>query len=402
MLSVSRLLTGAVSAGDALRYGRRSQQLPSHLLHFSADKRPVVVWTSTRRCNLHCIHCYTDSHDRLYPNELATADALEMVNDLAAFGSPVLLISGGEPLRRDDVEEVAAHAVERGMRVVFSTNGTLITPERAQRLAAIGVSYVGVSIDGVEATHDRFRGSQGAFAASMQAVRACQDAGINVGFRFTLTKQNRNDLPWLFDLMVERDVHRLCVYHLAPTGRGARIGGLAPSHEETRASIDYLFDRTLELHASGFQTEVLTADNHADNAYLLLRVARDEPERAESVRELLGWNGGNQSGAGIACIDSDGTVYPDQFWRWRPLGNIRQRPFSAIWGSEPPLLLQELRDRRERLPEACQGCAFLDVCNGNFRSRAEAVTGDAWGMDPLCYLTEEEIADGIATSTSPA
>ncbi|MDP6607127.1 MAG: radical SAM protein [Dehalococcoidia bacterium] len=392
MLSISRLLAGSVTEADALRYKRQSKAMPSHLLHYSEDKKPVVVWTSTRRCNLHCAHCYTDSFDRRYPDELTTDEALAMVDDLAEFGSPVLLISGGEPLTRPDLEVVAAHAISNGMRAVISSNGTLMTPERAEGLAKIGISYVGLSIDGQPDTHDKFRGMRGAFDATMSAVDACREAGIKTGLRFTLTRSNRDDLGWLFDLMVEREVPRLCVYHLAPTGRGAKIGGFTPSSEETRESIDLIFDRTEELTAAGFEPEVLTADNHADAAYLWMRVARTQPERAAEVWKLLQWNGGNQSGQAIACIDSDGKVYPDQFWRWQDLGNIRDRPFSEIWSGDPPDLLRELRQRPDNLPELCKGCGFLTVCNGNFRSRAEATTGDVWGDDPMCYLTPEEVA----------
>jgi radical SAM protein with 4Fe4S-binding SPASM domain len=395
VLGVSRLLSGEVTEGDALRFGRHSARLPSHLLHYSEDKRPVVVWTSTRSCNLHCAHCYTDSKDTTYPDELTTEEALAMVDDLAAFGSPVLLISGGEPLRRHDLLTVARHARDRGMRTVISTNGTLLTPAIAGQLAEAGVSYVGISIDGRPETHDRFRGMKGAFAASMAAVEACKAVGLKVGLRFTLTRANRDDLPWVFELMEERNVPRLCVYHLAPTGRGARLKGFAPTHEETRESLDVIFDRTQDLSARGYQPDVLTADNHADAAYLALRVARTQPERAESVLQLLRWNGGNGSGRSIACIDSNGDVYADQFWRWRAHGNIRERPFSAIYGDDPPELLRQLRDRTARLPERCRSCAFLELCNGNFRSRAEATTGDTWGMDPLCYLTDDEVTRGL-------
>ncbi len=393
MLSVSRLLMGTVTEGDALRYERRSKALPSHLLHYSVDKRPVVVWTSTRRCNLHCAHCYSDSFDREYEGELTTDQAFAMVDDLAAFGSPVLLISGGEPLTRPDAIDVAARAVGLGMRVVFSTNGTLLTEEKAAALAAIGASYVGVSIDGRPATHDKWRGVKGAFEASMSALAACQRHGIKTGLRFTLTRQNQHDLPWLFELMEERGIPRLCIYHLAPTGRGAKIGNLAPTSEETRAALDLIFDRTKELTERGFEVDVLTADNHVDAAYFLMRVARTQPDRVDTVRRLLEWNGGNRSGEAIACVNSDGTVYPDQFWRWRPLGNVKERPFSTIWGEDPPALLQDLRSRASKLPERCQSCRFLSVCNGNFRSRAEATTGDLWGMDPMCYLTDEEVGD---------
>ncbi len=390
MLSVSRLLTGQAAPADALRYRRASADLPSHLLHYAEDKKPVVVWTATHRCNLHCLHCYTDSRDRAYPDELTTAEARALVDDLAAFGVPVLLISGGEPLRRPDVLDIAAHAVDRGLRVVLSTNGTLITPERVVRLREIGVSYVGISIDGRPPTHDRFRGQPGAFAASLAAVRACRDAGLRTGLRFTMTRANLPDLPWIFDLMAEQGVPRLCIYHLAPTGRGARIGGFAPSAEETRAALDLIIECTRALAARMPDTEVLTADNHADAAYLYLRIAAEQPQRAPDVWQLLAWNGGNQSGRAIACVDADGTVYPDQFWRWRPQGNVRERSFSALWGADPPPLLRQLRARPRGLPAACQACRFLPICNGNFRARAEAATGDLWGADPLCYLTPAE------------
>lgn len=391
MLSVSRLLTNRVEEADALRYGRHSGKLPSHLLHYSEDKKPVVVWTSTRRCNLHCAHCYSDSQDREYEDELTTDQAIAMVDDLADFGSPVLLISGGEPLKRPDIETVAAHAVQRGMRVVLSTNGTLITPDVARRLKDIGLSYVGISIDGRPETHDKFRGSLGAFERSIQALRHCRAAGLKTGLRFTLTKANQKDLPWVFDLMQEEQIGRLCVYHLAPTGRGAKIQQFAPTHEETRAALDYMFDRVQRMHEEGFECELLTADNHADAAYLWMRIAEEQPERAESVWNLLSWNGGNRSGQAIGCVNNNGEVYADQFWRWRPLGNVKQAPFSEIWGAQPHELLTELRNREERLPERCQECRFLQVCNGNFRSRAEANSGDIWGMDPLCYLTDAEV-----------
>jgi len=401
MLGVSRLLTGAVTEGDALRFGRESARLPSHLLHYSRDKKPVVVWTSTRTCNLHCAHCYSDSRDEIYPGELTTEQALGMVDDLAALGSPVLLISGGEPLRRRGLLEVAERARDHGMRVVISTNGTLLTDDVASQLAQVGVSYVGISIDGTPSTHDKFRGMPGAFDASMRGIEACKAAGIKVGLRFTLTRTNQRDLPWLFDLMEERNVPRLCIYHLAPTGRGARLKGFAPTFKETRAALDLIFDRTLDLAVRGFEPDVLTADNHADAAYLSLRIARTDPDRADSVHRLLSWNGGNTSGQSIACVDSNGDVYADQFWRWRPLGNIKERPFSSIYMDDPPQMLLDLRDRKARLPERCRGCAYLDVCNGNFRSRAEATTGDMWGMDPLCYLTDEEVAGGVVETREP-
>ena len=156
MIGISKLYCGTVEPSDALRYGRHSGTLPSHLLQFSEDKKPVVVWNMTRRCNLKCVHCYAHARDRDFPDELTTTEGKALIDDLSAFGSPVMLFSGGEPLMRKDLPELAAYAVEKGMRAVISTNGTLIDAETARTLKAIGLSYVGISIDGMEAIHDRF------------------------------------------------------------------------------------------------------------------------------------------------------------------------------------------------------------------------------------------------------
>ena len=160
MIGISKLYCGTVEPSDALRYGRHSAKLPSHLLQFSKDKRPVVVWNITRACNLKCVHCYAHATDLSTSDELTTAEGRALIDDLAAFGVPVLLFSGGEPLVRKDLPELAAYAVEKGMRAVISTNGTLIDRPKAQKLKEIGLSYVGISLDGMEAVNDRFQGGQ--------------------------------------------------------------------------------------------------------------------------------------------------------------------------------------------------------------------------------------------------
>jgi len=149
MIGISKLYCGGVELSDVLRYGAQSDRLPSHLLQFSRDKRPVVVWNATRRCNLHCVHCYSSSQNRHYSDELSTGEGKALIADLALFGSPVILFSGGEPLMREDLPELVRFAVDEGMRAVISTNGTLITRETAAVFADIGLSYMGVSLDGI-------------------------------------------------------------------------------------------------------------------------------------------------------------------------------------------------------------------------------------------------------------
>ena len=392
MIGISKLYCGAVEAADVLRYGRDVRRLPSHLLQFAQDKRPVVVWNMTRRCNLKCVHCYASAGGAAAPDELTTAEAKDMIADLAVFGAPVILFSGGEPLLRPDLAELAAFATARGMRAVISTNGVLLTSERIAVFRDIGLSYIGVSLDGMEGTHDRLRGVHGAFAATLRGIRACRDGGIKVGIRFTISRRNFQDIPAIFDLAAAEQIPRICFYHLVYSGRGSALCGEDLSHAQTRAVVDLIMTRTRQLFKSGFPAEVLTVDNHADGPYLYLRLRRENPYRAAQVLELLRMNGGNSSGSSIGCISWDGEVYADQFWRNHSFGNVRHRPFSAIWTDTSEPLMAKLKDKARHIEGRCAHCCWLAVCAGNFRARAEAATGNIWASDPACYLTDTEIA----------
>lgn len=391
MIGISKLYCGAVEAADVLRYGAASSRLPSHLLQFSRDKRPVVVWNMTRRCNLKCVHCYAGAGERSEADELSTDEAREMIADLAAFGAPVILFSGGEPLLRKDLPDLAAYAVARGMRAVISTNGTLLSEENIEIFRRIGLSYIGVSLDGMEETHDRLRGVCGAFAASMRGIRLARDGGIKVGIRFTMSRRNWRDIPAVFELLEREAIPRACFYHLVYTGRGSALIAEDLSHEETRDVVDLIMTRTKDLFDRGKAKEVLTVDNHADGPYVYLRLLREDPQRAAEVLALLKMNEGNSSGHGIGCISWDGAVHPDQFWRSVAFGNIRRRPFSEIWTDATEELLTRLKEKKRYIEGRCANCRWLSVCAGNFRARAEAVTGNPWASDPACYLTDGEI-----------
>ncbi len=394
MIGISKLYCGTVEPSDALRYGRESKRLPSHLLQFSKDKKPVVVWNMTRRCNLKCVHCYAQAKDIESENELSTEEGKALIDDLAKFGSPVILFSGGEPTMRKDLPELAAYAREKGMRAVISTNGTLIDRDMAKKLKDVGLSYVGVSLDGVRETNDRFRGVKGAFDAALKGLHNCQEEGIKVGLRFTINKQNVKDIPAIFDLLEEEKIPRICFYHLVYAGRGSKMVSEDLSLDESRQAVDLILEKTRKLHEKGFPAEVLTVDNHCDGPYLYMKLLKENPERAAEVFELLSMNQGNSSGIGIGCISWDGSVHADQFWRHYSFGNIRERPFSEIWNDLSDELMGGLKDRKPLIKahgDRCDRCKWLDVCNGNFRVRAEAVYGDVWADDPACYLTKEEI-----------
>ncbi len=392
MIGISKLYCGTVEPSDALRYGRQSKDLPSHLLQFSEDKKPVVVWNVTRACNLKCVHCYARAVDRTYEKELNHEQGLSLIDDMAAFGVPVVLFSGGEPLMRPDLVELANYAVSKGMRAVISTNGTLINKDKARELKEVGLSYVGVSLDGMEEINDRFRGRKGAFKDAMAGIMNCQEAGLKVGLRFTINRMNTAEVPRIFDLLEEYRIPRVCFYHLVYVGRGSNLIDEDLDHEETREVVDLIIDRTKDLHDRGMAKEVLTVDNHADGPYIYLRMLGENNPRAEEVLSLLKMNEGNSSGRGIGCVSWDGSVHADQFWRHFSFGNVLERPFSEIWSDLTNPLMKKLKEKKRHVKGRCARCRWLDVCGGNFRVRAEAVTGDVWAPDPACYLTDEEIS----------
>ncbi len=391
MIGITKLYCGAITPSDALRYGREMNNLPAHLLQFAQDKKPVVVWNCSRRCNLSCIHCYSDSRNQAYSGELTNAEARTMIDDLAAYGAPVLLFSGGEPLMREDLFDLAKYASGQGLRVVISTNGTLITAEAAREIKRAGISYVGVSLDGIGSTNDRFRGKKGAFDEALRGIENCRKADQRVGLRLTLTKHNVRDLAEIFRLIEEVEIDRACFYHLVYAGRGRGMRDDDLTHQETREALDFICQKAMDFQRRGVDKEILTVDNHTDGVYVYLKVKQEQPERAEEVLQLLRWNGGNSSGVGIADVDNQGDVHADQFWQDYSFGNVRERPFSQIWNDTSDPLMAGLKDRRALLGGKCGRCPHVDICNGNFRSRAKAVYNDVWAEDPACYLTEEEL-----------
>jgi len=375
---------------EAVRQGGAGRLAP-HLLQFSTELRPIVVWNMTNRCNLRCVHCYISAEDRRYSAELSTAQARAFIEDVAEMGCPVLLFSGGEPLLREDIFELGEYAARLGVRPVVSTNGTLITREVAERLAAAGFQYVGISIDGAEATHDRFRQAAGAFRRSVEGIKHCLAAGVKAGVRLTVNRYNVADLAQVLTMVEAEGIPRFCMYHLVYAGRGRNMAQDDIPPAESRRVMDFLIEKTLEWCRKEVEAEILTTDNHADGIYLWQYIRRHLPERAGEVVELLKLHGGCSAGKKMANVDPFGNVHPCQFWSHYTLGNIRERRFSEIWqdGAEP--LLGKLRDLPAQLKGRCGRCVHKELCGG-CRIRAEVVYGDVWAEDPACYLTEEEIS----------
>ena len=352
---------------------------------------PVVIWNLIRRCNLLCKHCYSISGDVDFPGELSTAEVFRVMDDLRAFKVPVLILSGGEPLLRPDIYQISARAKALGFYVGLSSNGALIGDEHAKRIADIGYDYVGISLDGIGAVHDRFRGQEGAFEASLAAVRRLRALGVKVGLRFTMTMDNAENLEPLLDLAVAEEVDKIYLSHLVYAGRGNKNRETDAQWEVTRKAMDLLIARAWDDVASGAEREYVTGNNDADGVYLLHWAQEHHPEKAGHLAELLRRWGGNSSGVNVANIDNLGNVHPDTFWWHYNLGNVKERRFSEIWTDLSDPLMAGLKQRPRAVTGRCGACVHRDICGGNTRVRALQLTGDPWAEDPACYLTDGEI-----------
>jgi heme d1 biosynthesis radical SAM protein NirJ len=354
---------------------------------------PVVIWNLVRRCNLTCLHCYSISADVDFPGELTTDEVFRVMNNLKGFRVPVLILSGGEPLLRADLFRIAERAIAMGFYTGLSTNGTLIDAAMAGRIAATGFDYVGISLDGLRETHDRFRRKVGAFDASLAGIRNCRERGVKVGLRFTLTQDNAGDLNGVLELCEREGIDKFYLSHLNYAGRGNTNRKHDAQHRLTRRVMDGLFDLAWDFERRGMEREIVTGNNDADGAYLLQWVRRRFPGREAHIRAKLEQWGGNASGVNVANIDNLGNVHPDTMWWDYTIGNVRERAFSDIWGDTRDPVMAGLKLHPRPVKGRCAGCAYLRICNGNTRVRARKVTGDPWAEDPGCYLTDEEIAE---------
>lgn len=389
MISVTKLLFATDYYGDKLRYTSDAHKAKNGV---RPGAGPVVVWNSTRTCNLKCRHCYMSSDAKKYANELTTAEAKKFIDDLADFNVPVLLFSGGEPLIRPDFFELADYAAKKGVRPTLSTNGTLITPQVAQKIKNIGVGYVGISLDGLREVNDKFRGKEGAFEAAMNGIKNCVAVNQRVGLRFTINHHNIQELENIFDFIEEENIDRVCFYHLVYSGRGNQMMNEDVTAEESRRAMDIIIRRTRDFEERGLKKEILTVDNHCDGVYMYLKaLSEGKEELAKQIKKYISMNGGNRSGIAFAEVDPMGYVHPDQFTQHHTFGNVRERKFGDIWQDTSNPIMAGLKDRKPLLKGRCAKCKFLDNCNGNFRTRAEARTDDFWESDPSCYLTDEEI-----------
>jgi putative heme d1 biosynthesis radical SAM protein NirJ1 len=385
MISITKLLCDSKNYGDNLRYVEGAS---TEKYGVSPGRGPVVAWNCTKTCNLKCKHCYASADNKKHEGELSLEESKKFIDDLKEFNVPALLFSGGEPLMREDILDILEHANQRKIRSTISTNGTLLDKDMCKALKKIELGYVGVSIDGIGSNHDRFRGVHGAFDSSLRGIRNCIEVGQKVGLRFTINKNNYKELEDVFNLIKEEKIPRVCFYHLVYSGRGSKMMEEDISKEETREVMDLIIRKAIEF---GPKVEILTVDNHADAVYTYLKALEKYEDKAEKVLKLLKTNGGNRSGMAFGNVDFYGNVHPDQFTWQYTFGNVKEQKFGDMWRNSEHEILKGLRNRKELLKGKCAKCSWLSVCNGNFRTRAEAVYSDFWEEDPACYLKDEEI-----------
>lgn len=352
---------------------------------------PVVIWNLVRRCNLTCKHCYSISTDIDFPGELNTQQVYGVMDDLKQYGVPVIILSGGEPLLRPDIFELSRHAKHMGFYTALSTNGTLIDAQNIDEIASIGYDYLGISIDGLQATHDHFRGKAGAFDEAMYGIRLCRDKGIKVGLRFTVTQDNAHELPDLLALMKEERINKFYLSHLNYAGRGDKNRKDDAAEKMTREVMDQLFEAAWKAQQNGEDLEFVSGNNDADGVYFLQWVAQHFPDKADDIKQRLIQWGGNSSGVNISNIDNLGNVHPDTMWWNYNLGNVKDRPFSQIWSDTSNPLMAGLKQSPRPLKGRCRVCPQQPICGGNTRTRAFQISDDPWWQDPGCYLSDEEL-----------
>lgn len=389
MIIFSKVLADKGTVWDAIRAKEmQAAEAPDDLIRFSSEVKPVVMWNITRDCNLRCKHCYIKAKPGAHPDEWTLEEGIRFIDEMAELEIPMLIVTGGEPLASEYFYPFAFHAKEKGVRMVISTNGTMITPERAQLLKEAGIRYVGVSLDAASAEkHDAFRGVEGSFDAALQGVQNAMDAGLKTGLRITIHKDNWQEVPDLLDLAVEMGVPRFCLYHLVPTGRGENIAEWDITPKQRTEVLRQLYDKAIELRDK--EIEILTTDSPMDGVYILERLKEEDPDRVDQVRQLLEISGGCSIGNKVANVDYLGNVNPCHFTPQKTVGNVREQPFNEIWNKQPSEILIELRRQKEKLEGKCGICDYKDVCGG-CRQKAWFFNGDFFQEDPTCIYDPEK------------
>lgn len=348
----------------------------------------IAIWNITNRCNLSCLHCYSKASLES-KDVLSTKNIVDTLPSLLNAGIKFIIFSGGEPLLRRDIFEIANECKKLGIITYLSTNGLLINDSNIPDIVS-HFNYIGISIDGKPSIHDKFRGIKGSFVKTVSNVLKLLNYTKNVGIRFTLTKNTVKSLQFIFTLVEKYRIPKIYISHLVYSGRGLENFKMDLSKKKRRIVVNYILDKAFYYYRNKKNIEIVTGNMEQDAVMLLKRFNKDYPEYTDILyQKLLNWRG-NSAGVKLVNIDSFGNVKPDPFFPYI-LGNIKERSFEEIWKNEDNLLLNFLRQYPRDIDGRCKNCYFLPICNGSSRSRAFAIYNNIKAEDPSCYLNEKEI-----------
>ncbi len=337
-----------------------------------------IAWEITRRCNLRCVHCRSSSEMEVKGHpDFSTEEAYRLIDDIVSYAQPVVVLSGGEPLTRADVFEIAHYGTSKGLRMCLATNGTLVTDDMCEKIKQSGIRIVSLSLDGADATvHDDFRSQKGAFDGTINAARLFKKNGIEFIINSSFTKRNQEQIPAVYQLAKELGATAWYMFMIVPTGRGEEIMNELISKED--------YDKILDWHYGMEKEEdlLLVRPTCAPHYYRVQLQKAKESGGTVKRRTLKFSTGGSKgclAGQLICLIDVDGNVLPCSYFNL-PAGNVREKSFKEIWeGSD---LFRDLRDYK-KYKGRCGSCEYVTVCGG-CRARAYSVYGDYLEEEPFC------------------
>ncbi|SDZ81920.1 radical SAM protein, BA_1875 family [Haloplanus vescus] len=354
------------------------------------DRRPfVLVWELTRACELTCKHCRADAQPDRHPDELTTEEGKALLDEARAFGeNQLVVLSGGDPLVRDDTVELVEYGADRGLLMTLTPSGTAsLTPDRVSALADAGARRLALSIDGgSRATHDEFRGEPGSFDSTLRAARAAHDAGLPLQINTTVCAQTVDDLPAIRELVSDLGAVLWSVFFLVPVGRGAVLDSIDPD----RAEDVMAWLAAVEDDAS-FGVKTTEAPH-----YRRVALQERQGDGADAAADAIGRRTGITAGDGFAFVSHVGDVYPSGFLP-ESAGNVREQGLVETYRDAD--LFTSLRDP-DALRGKCGACEYRGVCGGS-RSRAYATTGDPLASDPLCAYVPEEYDGPLPDGRTP-
>lgn len=344
-----------------------------------------IAWEITRRCNLRCIHCRSSSEVEVKGHpDFSTEEAFRIIDDISSYAKPVVVLSGGEPLLRGDVFDIAKYGTEKGLRICLATNGTLVTDEICEKIKESGIKIVSLSLDGAtEDVHDNFRAQKGAFQGTINAARLFKKHGIEFIINSSFTKRNQKEIPKVYKLAKELGATAWYMFMIVPTGRGEEIMNELISKDDYEEILNWHYDMEKD------EKDILVRPTCAPHYYRIV-LQRSQQEGRKFERRSLKFSTGGAKGciAGqlICLIDVDGNVLPCSYFPM-PAGNIRQQSFKEIW--ENSELFKKLRDFKS-YKGRCGSCEFVSVCGG-CRARAYSVYGDYLEEEPFCTYVPKRL-----------